>query len=45
MMVRMPLTPAEVERGLTYEFVLQHAVSVAGESNLFRTEYEVIAHA
>lgn len=38
-------SPAEVERGLSYEFLLQHAVSVADESDLFRTEYEEIAHA
>jgi hypothetical protein len=38
-------SPAEVERGATYEFVLQHALAVDDESELFRTTMtEVGAH-
>lgn len=35
-------SPAEIERGATYEFVLQHTVAVADERDLFRTEYEEV---
>jgi hypothetical protein len=32
-----PFSPAEIERGPSYEFVLNHAVIVESESELFRT--------
>jgi hypothetical protein len=32
-----PFSPAEIERGPSYEFVLNHSVIVASESELFRT--------
>jgi hypothetical protein len=37
-------SPAEIERGASYEFVLQHTIDVADEGELFRTEFEEIAH-
>lgn len=37
-------SPAEVERGPAYEFVLQHAVDVTEPTELFRTEIEVLNH-
>ncbi|MCP2636297.1 DUF1446 domain-containing protein [Microbacterium sp. HD4P20] len=36
-------SPAEMERGATYEFVLQHTIAVDDESELFRTEYQEVA--
>lgn len=39
-----PMSPAEIERGASYEFVLQHAVDVEDERELFRTEIEEITH-
>ena len=43
-MVDMPsfafaTSPAEIERGAVYEFVLNHTVDVSGGSELFRTEF------
>ncbi|PQP23518.1 acyclic terpene utilization AtuA family protein [Rhodococcus opacus] len=38
-------SPAELERGPVYEFLLQHAVDVEDPTELFRTEIEVINHA
>ncbi|WP_137845018.1 acyclic terpene utilization AtuA family protein [Microbacterium sp. 2FI] len=35
-------SPAEIERGASYEFVLQHTIDVDDESELFRTEYEEV---
>ncbi|BDV29596.1 hypothetical protein Microterr_02560 [Microbacterium terricola] len=35
-------SPAEIERGASYEFVLQHTVDVDDESELFRTEYQEV---
>jgi hypothetical protein len=32
-------SPAEIERGAAYEFVLQHVIEVDDESELFRTEF------
>jgi hypothetical protein len=32
-----PFSPAEIERGPSYEFVLNHSVIVASESEMFRT--------
>ncbi|MWB98547.1 acyclic terpene utilization AtuA family protein [Agromyces seonyuensis] len=36
-------SPAEFERGAVYEFVLQHAIEVADERDLFRTEFQEVA--
>jgi hypothetical protein len=36
-------SPAEIDRGASYEFVLQHAIVVDDEGELFRTEYEEVA--
>lgn len=36
-------SPAEIERGASYEFVLQHAIRVDDERDLFRTEFEEVA--
>ena len=36
-------SPAEIERGATYEFVLQHTIDVDDETQLFRTEYQEVA--
>lgn len=36
-------SPAEIERGASYEFVLQHAIAVDDEGELFRTEFEEVA--
>ncbi|MEV7095058.1 acyclic terpene utilization AtuA family protein [Amycolatopsis sp. NPDC051045] len=33
-----PFSPAEIERGVAYEFVLNHVVDCAGPADLFRTE-------
>ncbi|WP_086840108.1 acyclic terpene utilization AtuA family protein [Amycolatopsis kentuckyensis] len=35
-----PFSPAEVERGAAYEFVLNHVVDCASPASLFRTELE-----
>ncbi|CAN5342515.1 acyclic terpene utilization AtuA family protein [soil metagenome] len=35
-------SPAEIERGASYEFVLQHTIDVDDESELFRTEFEEV---
>lgn len=35
-------SPAEIERGAAYEFVLQHAVTVDDERELFRTHLEEV---
>ena len=35
-------SPAEIERGATYEFVLQHTIAVDDERDLFRTEYQEV---
>lgn len=35
-------SPAEIERGASYEFVLQHTIDVDDEAELFRTESEEI---
>ncbi len=35
-------SPAEIERGATYEFVLQHTIAVDDERELFRTEYQEV---
>lgn len=35
-------SPAEIERGASYEFVLQHTIDVDDESELFRTEVEEV---
>ncbi|AYF98123.1 acyclic terpene utilization AtuA family protein [Protaetiibacter intestinalis] len=35
-------SPAEIERGASYEFVLQHTIAVDDEGELFRTEYEEV---
>ncbi|MVZ99764.1 acyclic terpene utilization AtuA family protein [Actinomadura sp. LD22] len=40
-----PTSPAEVERGAKYEFVLNHVVDVDTESELFRIHLEEDAHA
>jgi hypothetical protein len=37
-------SPAELERGAVYEFVLQHVVAVEDPCELFRTESEVVEH-
>ncbi|MEU1972008.1 acyclic terpene utilization AtuA family protein [Microbacterium sp. NPDC019599] len=36
-------SPAEIERGATFEFVLQHTIAVEDEAELFRTEYQEVA--
>ena len=36
-------SPAEIERGASYEFVLQHTIDVEDEAELFRTELEETA--
>ena len=36
-------SPAEIERGASYEFVLQHTIAVDDERELFRTEFEEVA--
>ena len=36
-------SPAEIERGASYEFVLQHTIAVDDEGELFRTEFEEVA--
>ena len=36
-------SPAEIERGASYEFVLQHALLVDDEGELFRTEFEEVS--
>jgi hypothetical protein len=36
-------SPAEMERGASYEFVLQHTIAVDDEAELFRTEFEEVA--
>ena len=36
-------SPAEIERGASYEFVLQHAIAVDDEGELFRTEFEEVS--
>ncbi|MGF6884429.1 hypothetical protein ABIA39_005664 [Nocardia sp. GAS34] len=38
-------SPAEIERGVVYEFVLNHAVDVDTPAELFRTEYSEVHHA
>jgi hypothetical protein len=38
-------SPAEVERGVAYEFVLNHVVDCAGPADLFRTELGEKTHA
>jgi hypothetical protein len=40
-----PFSPAEVERGAAYEFVLNHVVDCAGPADLFRTELGEKTHA
>ncbi len=35
-------SPAEIERGATYEFVLQHTIAVDDERDLFRTEFQEV---
>ena len=35
-------SPAEIERGAMYEFVLNHSVEVDRPDELFRTETELI---
>lgn len=36
-------SPAEIERGAAYEFVLQHTIAVADERDLFRTELQEVS--
>lgn len=36
-------SPAEIDRGASYEFVLQHTIAVDDESELFRTEYQEVS--
>ena len=36
-------SPAEMERGASYEFVLQHTIAVDDERDLFRTELRKVA--
>ncbi|WP_394552526.1 acyclic terpene utilization AtuA family protein [Agromyces sp. MMS24-JH15] len=36
-------SPAEIERGATYEFVLQHVIAVDDEGELFRTRFQEVA--
>jgi len=36
-------SPAEIERGASYEFVLQHTIAVDDEGELFRTEFQEVA--
>ncbi len=40
-----PFSPAEVERGAAYEFVLNHVVDCTGPTDLFRTELGEKTHA
>lgn len=35
-------SPAEIERGASYQFVLQHTIAVDDERDLFRTEFEEV---
>jgi hypothetical protein len=37
-------SPAEIERGAVYEFVLNHAVDVDTPHELFRTNYSQVTH-
>jgi hypothetical protein len=37
-------SPAEVERGATYEFVLNHAINVSRPDELFRTTLADVVH-
>jgi hypothetical protein len=39
-----PFSPAEIERGPSYEFVLNHSVIVGSESELFRTVLSEVRH-
>ncbi|MFD2416566.1 acyclic terpene utilization AtuA family protein [Amycolatopsis pigmentata] len=39
------MSPAEIERGVVYEFVLNHVVDVRAPAELFRAEYSEVAHA
>jgi hypothetical protein len=39
-----PTSPAETERGATYEFVLNHAVNVDSPTAMFRTDFALEAH-
>jgi hypothetical protein len=39
-----PFSPAEIERGPTYEFVLNHTVAPATPTSMFRTEITAIDH-
>lgn len=39
------MSPAEVERGAVYEFVLNHTVDVDKPDELFRTEHSEVVHA
>lgn len=36
-------SPAEIDRGASYEFVLQHTIAVEDERDLFRTEMEEVS--
>ena len=38
-----PFSPAEIERGASYEFVLQHTIDVADERELTRTQYREVS--
>lgn len=38
-------SPAEIERGPVYEFVLNHTIDGAGPGELFRTEFHEVANA
>jgi hypothetical protein len=40
-----PFSPAEIERGPAYEFVLNHTVAPATPTSMFRTEVTAIDHA
>ena len=40
-----PFSPAEIERGPAYEFVLNHTVAPATPTSMFRTEITTIDHA
>jgi hypothetical protein len=38
-------SPAEIERGASYEFVLNHVIELAAGTDLFRLDLSEVAHA
>jgi hypothetical protein len=38
-------SPAEIERGPVYEFVLNHTIDITGPDELFRAEFHEVTNA